>query len=99
MGEIKVDSGGVRSTMASFQSGVSALESKFDEIKAKTAAVKGSWEGDDADNLLSQIEQFDVLFEAVREKNKTYIDFMNSTAATYDEEDSQIGAAASDLSA
>ena len=95
MGDMKVDSGGVRSTMASFQAGVTALEAKFDEIKAK----KGSWEGDEADSILSQIEQFDVLFEAVRAKNKTYIDFMNSTAATYDTEDSQIGAAAGDLSA
>ncbi len=96
---MKVDSGGVRSTMASFQSGVADLEAKFDEIKAKTEAVKGSWEGDDADAFLSQIEQFDVLFQAVRDKNKTYINFMNSTAATYDEEDSQIGSAAGDLSA
>ena len=53
--DISVDSGGVRGTLGSFQSQVSQLEAKFDEISAKTAAIKGSWEGDEADAILANI--------------------------------------------
>jgi uncharacterized protein YukE len=95
--DIKVDSGGVRGTLGSFQGQVSALEAKFDEIAAKTAAVKGSWEGDDADAILPQIEKFKEAFDAVRAKNKTYIAFMESSAANYDTEDSQLASAANEL--
>ena len=96
--DINVNSGGVRGTLGSFQSQVSQLEAKFDEISSKTAAIKGSWEGDEADAILANIEQFSKAFDAIRAKNKSYIAFMESSAATYDTEDSEISGAADTLS-
>ena len=95
--DIKVDSGGVRGALGSFQGQAAQLEAKFDEIVAKTAAIKGSWQGDDSDAILSKIEEFKTTFEEIRAKNKNYISFMESSAAAYDTEDSQLSSAAGQL--
>ena len=84
---IDIETGGVQSTVSSFQGQVNELEGKFEEIMAKTNAVRGNWEGDEADATLAQIEKFQTLFEAVRKKNEGYIQFMNATAAAYETED------------
>ena len=55
-------------------------------------------EGDEADSILSQIEQFEQVFEAVRSKNKVYIEFMNQAAQDYTTEDNTENAGASNLS-
>ena len=96
--DIDVNSGGIQGTVGSFQAAVATLEAQFDEIMAKTAAIKGSWQGDDSDAVLSQIEQFETVFEAVRNKNKRYIEFMNQTAEDYTTEDNSENAGASNLS-
>ena len=96
--DIDIETGGVQSTVSSVQGQVSELEAKFEEIMAKTSAIKGSWEGDEADATLAQIEKFQILFEAVRNKNKGYIEFMNATAAAYETEDNNTSSAANNLS-
>jgi len=95
--DIEVNSGGIQGTASSFQAQVATLESQFDEIMSKTQAVKAGWEGDDSDAVLSQIQKFEQLFEAVRAKNQTYISFMNQTAQNYSTEDDITSAAASNL--
>ena len=95
---IDIETGGVQSTVSSFQGQVNELEGKFEEIMAKTNAVRGNWEGDEADATLAQIEKFQTLFEAVRKKNEGYIQFMNATAAAYETEDNNTSSAANSLS-
>ena len=96
--DIDVNSGGIQGTVGSFQGQVAALEAQFDEIMAKTAAIKGGWQGDESDAILSQIEQFETVFEAVRNKNKKYIEFMNQAAQDYTTEDNTENSNANNLS-
>ena len=95
--DIEVDSGGVRGVLGSFQGEVASLQAQFEEIISQTEAVKSSWQGDEADAILGQIEQLQTAFEAINEKNKGYIAFMESSAAAYDTEDSSISASADSL--
>jgi len=98
MADIDVNSGGIQGTVGSFQGQVAALEAQFDEITAQTAAIRGSWEGDEASAILAQIDKFQAMFDAIRNKNKAYIAFMNQAAQDYTTEDNNENAGANNLS-
>lgn len=98
MSNLKVESAGIASQVASFQAQMGKMNTLLAAIQTATSNAKTIWQGQASDALLGQIEAFQKVFDEVTAQNEKYVSFLNSTVEYYQtEETAEIGDVSSNI--
>ncbi len=83
MGNISVDSISVTNTLELFKSEMLKLDALVSELNTDTKGIKVTWRGRASDEALTRIDSFNYTFDSIKNKNKDFINFVDSTIAKY----------------
>lgn len=69
--------------LSQFQSEMAKMDTLLAEIQTATSDAKGNWQGAASDAVMGQIENFQKVFDQVKEQNTKYVTFLNSVISKY----------------
>mgnify|MGYP002627263262 CR=1 FL=1 len=84
---ISVSSSGIRNKLNEFKQQMDKMNTILNEIKGSTSNVHGSWQGDQSDKILGEINEFQSTFDDITAQNKKYEAFLNSVIEKYSTSD------------